>query len=56
MGWLWIIIGGLCYTIGIVFYKRATFQYHHLVWHLFVIAGSLSHFFAIYFFVIPIDV
>ena len=56
MGWLWIIIGGLCYTIGILFYKRATFRYHHLVWHLFVIAGSLAHFFAIYFFVIPIDV
>ena len=53
MGWLWIFIGGICYTAGILFYKLAKFRYHHLVWHLLVMAGTVSHFFAIFYFVIP---
>jgi hemolysin III len=53
MGLAWIFIGGACYTLGIVFYKRIQFPYHHLVWHLFVIAGSISHFFAIFFHILP---
>jgi hemolysin III len=53
MGLAWIFIGGACYTFGILFYKKIRFPYHHLVWHLFVIAGSLSHFFAIFYHVIP---
>ncbi|MDX2442460.1 MAG: hemolysin III family protein [Bacteroidales bacterium] len=55
MGVIWILIGGLFYTIGIFFYKKATFRYHHLVWHLMVLAGSISHFIAIFFYVIPIS-
>lgn len=55
MGVIWILIGGLFYTIGIFFYKKATFKYHHLVWHLMVLAGSISHFIAIFFYVIPIS-
>ena len=53
MGLAWIFIGGASYTIGILFYKKITFPYHHLVWHLFVIAGSISHFFAVFFHIIP---
>ncbi|MEN8226839.1 MAG: hemolysin III family protein [Bacteroidota bacterium] len=53
MGSLWILIGGLCYTFGIVFFKMVKFPYHHLVWHLLVIAGTVSHFFAVFFFIIP---
>lgn len=53
MGTLWILIGGLCYTIGIVFFKFIRFPYHHLVWHLLVVAGTVSHFFAIFFYIIP---
>ncbi len=53
MGWLWILIGGICYTIGIFFFKFFKFPYHHLVWHMLVIAGTLSHFFAVYFYLIP---
>lgn len=53
MAWLWILIGGVCYTIGIFFFKLFKFPYHHLIWHLLVIAGSLSHFFAVYFYLIP---
>lgn len=53
MGWMWILIGGLCYTLGIIFFKIFRFSYHHLVWHLLVIAGSACHFFAVYFYIIP---
>ena len=53
MGLVWILIGGVCYTLGILFFKFIKFPYHHLVWHILVIAGSLSHFFAVFFYVIP---
>jgi len=53
MGFLWIIIGGLFYTLGIVFYKVAKFPFHHLIWHLLVIAGTTSHFVAIFFYILP---
>lgn len=52
MGWMWIIIGGLCYTLGIYFFRAARFRYSHLVWHLFVLAGSISHFMAVFFYII----
>lgn len=54
MGVLWILIGGLCYTIGIYFYRQAKFLYSHLIWHLLVIAGAASHFFGIYYYLLPI--
>lgn len=49
----WIAAGGLCYTIGVVAYALKQVRHHHAVWHLFVLAGSLCHFFAIMFHVIP---
>lgn len=52
-GWILVLVGGALYTIGIYFYKKCSFRYHHLVWHLFVIAGNAAHFLAIYLFVIP---
>lgn len=55
-GLIWILIGGFCYTFGIFFYRLGKFKYHHLVWHLLVLAGAVSHFFAIYYFVLPITV
>ncbi|MDT8400942.1 MAG: hemolysin III family protein [Bacteroidales bacterium] len=56
MGFLWILIGGASYCFGIIFYRKAKFKYTHLVWHLMVLAGSISHFFAIFFYVIPLGV
>jgi len=53
MGSLWILIGGLCYTLGILFFKVIRFPYHHLVWHMLVLAGTISHFFAVFFYMIP---
>ncbi|AIF66225.1 PAQR family membrane homeostasis protein TrhA [Terribacillus saccharophilus] len=46
---LYLVIGGLFYTIGAVFYVWRKIPYHHAVWHLFVLAGSAFHFFAILF-------
>lgn len=46
---MWLFIGGGCYTLGVVFYAWRTFPYHHAVWHLFVLGGSISHFFGVLF-------
>jgi hemolysin III len=47
-GFAWVAAGGLFYTIGIVFYALDTKVTHaHGVWHLFVIAGSATHYYAI---------
>jgi hemolysin III len=47
-GFAWVAAGGLFYTVGIVFYALDTRVTHaHGVWHLFVIAGSCAHYFAI---------
>jgi hemolysin III len=42
-----IIIGGLLYTIGTIFYLWEKWYYHHLVWHLFVLAAAISHYVAV---------
>ena len=46
---LFLILGGVFYTMGTLFYMWHLFKYHHLVWHIFVIFGSIAHFFAVYF-------
>lgn len=55
-GLYWLIGGGLFYTVGSVFYLYRRIPYNHAVWHLFVLAGSVSHFIAILFYVLPIAV
>ncbi|MFW6333447.1 MAG: PAQR family membrane homeostasis protein TrhA [Thermodesulfobacteriota bacterium] len=52
-GWVLLLLGGLSYTIGVVFYSWKRMPYNHAVWHLFVLAGSACHFFAVLFYVIP---
>jgi hemolysin III len=51
-GLLLLFLGGLFYTVGIVFYAIQKIPYNHVIWHLFVLAGAISHFFMIFFFVI----
>ena len=53
-GLLLLLAGGLAYTLGCVFYVWRKLPYHHAVWHVFVLAGSVLHFFAILFYVIPL--
>ncbi len=43
----WLAAGGLSYTGGVVFY-RLKVKFHHMVWHLFVLAGSVCHFFMMF--------
>ncbi|MCL2458787.1 MAG: hemolysin III family protein [Desulfobulbus sp.] len=51
---LWLLLaGGLAYTGGIVFYLWRRLPYNHAIWHLFVLAGSTLHYFAVLFHVIP---
>ncbi|MGE0734407.1 MAG: hemolysin III family protein [Alphaproteobacteria bacterium] len=49
-----IILGGVCYTGGLVFYAWRKLPYNHALWHASVLAGSILHFFAILFYVLPI--
>lgn len=53
-GLIFLVIGGLLYTVGIIFYALKKYKYMHSVWHLFVLAGSIMHFFCIYLYVLPI--
>jgi len=50
---LWLLVaGGLCYTLGTVFYVMKRVRYMHAVWHVWVLAGSILHFLAVLLFVI----
>jgi hemolysin III len=44
----WVLIGGLSYTIGVIFYRWDKQKYAHAIWHLFVLGGTLAHFMAIW--------
>jgi len=46
-GLAWLVAGGLLYTLGVVFYTARHLPYNHFIWHLFVLAGSTCHFFAV---------
>lgn len=48
-----LLAGGLCYTVGLVFYAWTGLRFHHFVWHLFVLAGSVLHWLAVLLYVIP---
>ena len=49
---LWLFAGGLFYTVGIIFYAIHRIPYNHVIWHFFVLAGAISHFIMILFFII----
>ncbi|WP_372808229.1 hemolysin III family protein [Pontiella sp.] len=48
-GFVFLAAGGLCYSVGAIFYGWKSLKWSHTVWHLFVLAGSLCHFFSILF-------
>jgi len=52
-GMLLLVAGGLAYTLGVPFYLWRRLPYHHSVWHCFVLAGSVLHYLAVLFYVIP---
>jgi hemolysin III len=46
-GMTFLIIGGVVYTVGLIFYAWQKLPYNHAIWHLFVMGGSICHFFAV---------
>lgn len=54
-GLVLLLSGGLAYSAGVIFYAWQRLPYNHAIWHMFVLAGSLCHYFAILFYVIPTD-
>jgi len=48
-GFVFLVAGGLCYSVGAVFYAWKSLKWSHTAWHLFVLGGSLCHFFSILF-------
>ena len=52
-GVLWLGAGGLFYTLGVIFHFFDKLNFNHAMWHLFVLGGSICHYFAILFYVLP---
>ncbi len=48
ISWYFLLLGGACYIAGTAFYAMKKIKWTHSVWHLFVIAGSIMHFFSVY--------
>lgn len=52
-GLYWLLAGGISYSAGVYFYIRKNNRFNHVIWHLFVLGGSISHFFSIFYYVLP---
>lgn len=52
-GMMLILAGGLCFSVGVIFYMREKYIYNHAIWHLFVLAGGICHYFAVFFYTYP---
>ncbi|SIS47698.1 PAQR family membrane homeostasis protein TrhA [Salimicrobium salexigens] len=51
-GIIFLVAGGLAYTVGALFYVWRGFTHHHMIWHLFVLAGAILHFITVFFYII----
>jgi len=49
----WLLAGGLLYTAGVAFFAWQRLPYHHAIWHVFVLGGSVCHYFAVLYYVLP---
>jgi hemolysin III len=47
-GFLFLLLGGACYTFGVIFFLRDNIQFNHSIWHTFVLGGSVFHFFSVF--------
>ncbi len=52
-GVLWLIGGGVSYTIGAIIYSIKKIKFNHAIFHIFVLLGSFCHFYSVYFYVLP---
>ena len=53
-GLMWLLAGGIFYTVGAVLYSIKGIKYNHAIFHIFVLLGSFAHFIAVFFYVLPI--
>jgi hemolysin III len=53
-GMAWLVAGGLCYSIGTIFYVADRIPFNHTVWHVFVLGGGACHFLGVIWYVLPI--
>jgi hemolysin III len=53
-GLLWLLGGGISYTVGAILYSIKRIKYNHAIFHIFVLLGSFCHFIAVFFYVLPI--
>lgn len=53
LGFYLLLAGGITYTAGVVFYLASVIPYNHAIWHLFVVGGSVCHFLAVFYGVLP---
>jgi len=52
-GLIWLGVGGVVYTVGVIFYALRKIPYMHAVWHVFVLGGSICHYFAVLLYLAP---
>ena len=52
-GMYWLLGGGACYTIGVIFYKWRSLPFSHAIWHLLVLAGCICHFYCVLYYIYP---
>jgi len=50
-GLIWLLAGGILYSVGAVFYLKNSLKFNHVIFHVFVLLGSISHFISIFFYV-----
>lgn len=55
-GLVWLISGGVAYTIGAVLYSINKLKFNHAIFHIFVLLGTFCHFISVYFYVVPLTV
>jgi len=53
-GLIWILAGGVFYTVGAILYSLKRLKYNHAIFHIFVLLGSFCHFISVFFYVLPI--
>ena len=53
-GTAWLVAAGVSYTVGALFYMAKQMYFHHVIWHFFVLAGSVCNFLAVVWYVLPV--
>ena len=55
-GLVWLISGGIAYTVGAILYSIDRLKFNHAIFHVFVLAGTFCHFISVYFYVTPLNI